>query len=103
MTSKIKNISIIGLGLIGGSIAKSLKNSNNFFFISAYDNEDVLEKAITENVIDLKLESPESAINSDLIILCLPLEMNLEIFKILAPKLNKESILTDVSGIKSSI
>lgn len=100
MSANIKNISIIGLGLIGGSIAKALKNSNKYFFISAYDKDDVLEKAVSKNVIDLKLESPEDALFSDLIILCLPLEQNLEIFKVLSPKLAKDSIITDVSGIK---
>jgi prephenate dehydrogenase len=100
MTQNTLNISIIGLGLIGGSIAKALKNSNHSFFISAYDKNEVLDKAQNEKVIDLKLKNPEEAIDSDIIFLCLPLEANLNVFKILAPKLNKESILTDVSGIK---
>lgn len=100
MNKEIKNISIIGLGLIGGSIAKALKNSGEYFFISAYDKEDVLDNAEKEKVIDLKLNKPELALSSDLIILCLPLENNLQVFSQLAPKLSEGTILTDVSGIK---
>jgi len=100
MTKKIKNISIIGLGLIGGSIAKALKNCDESFFISAYDKDEVLTKAENEKVINSKLDSPESAIDSDLIFLSLPLENNLQVFKQLSPKLKKGSIITDVSGIK---
>jgi prephenate dehydrogenase len=100
MTTKIKNISIIGLGLIGGSIAKALKNCSEDFFISAFDKDEVLEKALSEKVIDLKLDNPDLAVTSDLIFLCLPLEDNLRIFKQLAPNLNDDTIISDVSGIK---
>ncbi|MCB9209071.1 MAG: prephenate dehydrogenase/arogenate dehydrogenase family protein [Ignavibacteriales bacterium] len=102
MSKEIKNISIIGLGLIGGSIAKALKNSNNNFFISAFDKEDVLLTALHDKVIDKSLKSIDDALDSDLIFLCLPLEQNLLSFKQLAPKIPKGNILTDVSGIKSA-
>lgn len=100
MTKKIKNISIIGLGLIGGSIAKALKNCNESFLISAFDKDEVLTTAENEKVIDSKLDSPLSAIHSDLIFLSLPLENNLQVFKQLSPKLKKGSIISDVSGLK---
>lgn len=100
MKSKIENISILGLGLIGGSIAKALKNSSRSFLISAFDVPEVLEKAIAQKVIDTKLKNPEESINSDLIFLCLPLETNLKYFKTIAPLLKENTILTDVSGVK---
>ena len=100
MNTHINKISIIGLGLIGGSIAKALKNSDRNFHISAYDDAKVLEKAKDQRVIDTPLEKLEDAINSDLIFLCLPLELNLQYFKSLSPHLNENTIITDVSGIK---
>ena len=100
MKKPIKNISIIGLGLIGGSIAKALKSSKQNFFISGYDKQEVLQTAIDENVIDKILKSPIDAKESDLIFLCLPLAKNVEIFKQLTPLLQKDTILTDVSGVK---
>jgi prephenate dehydrogenase len=100
MQKQIHNISIIGLGLIGGSIAKALKNSSQNFHISAYDKKEVLIKAKKENVVDVILTSPDPALEADLIFLCLPLETNINFFKKLAPNLNENTIITDVSGVK---
>ena len=97
----IKHVSIIGLGLIGGSIAKALQKSQNQFVISAYDKPEVLEKAISENVIDNKLISIENSIESDLIFLCLPVSKSIEVFELLTPKLKYNSILTDVCSVKN--
>jgi prephenate dehydrogenase len=97
----IKNISIIGLGLIGGSIAKALRKSDFNFSISAFDKTDILSKAINEKVIDSALSTLDNALNSDLIFLCLPVSKSIEVFKSIAPKLNKNSILTDVCSVKN--
>jgi len=98
---KIKNISIIGLGLIGGSIAKALQKSEHDFTIAAFDKPEVLELAITENVIDFTLNSFNDAVKSDLIFLCLPVSKSIEVFESIAPKLNVNSILTDVCSVKN--
>jgi len=98
---KIKTISIIGLGLIGGSVAKALKKSKFDFSISAFDKPEILSKAIDENVIDLKLNSFEDSLNSDLIFICLPVSKSIEVFQSIAPKLKANSILTDVCSVKN--
>ncbi len=97
---KIKKISIIGLGLIGGSIAKAIKSADNIFEINAFDNNDVLQDAILHNAIDNKLDSIEESLNSDLIFLCTPVDTSIELFKKLAPELKPNSILTDVCSVK---
>ena len=61
----IKNISIIGLGLIGGSIAKALRKSEYDFTISAFDKPEVLSLAIDEKVINSELNSIEESLKSD--------------------------------------
>ncbi len=101
MAKIIEKVSIIGLGLIGGSIAKALKNSDRNFFISAFDDLKILEKAFSQKVIDEILSDAKDSINSDLIFLCLPQETNLKLFIELAPLLNENTILTDVSGDKN--
>ncbi len=96
---KIKTISIIGLGLIGGSIAKAIRNSELQIELNAYDKTEILELALSEKTIDRKLNNVEEALDSDLIFLCLPINPSLEIFDRLAPKLNG-NILTDVCSVK---
>jgi prephenate dehydrogenase len=98
---EIKSVSIIGLGLIGGSIAKSLKVSKLSLNISAFDHDEVLTAAINEKVIDRKLSSVEEALDSELIFLCLPLDSSIEIFKTIAPRLTERNLVTDVCGVKS--
>ncbi|MEI7812909.1 MAG: prephenate dehydrogenase/arogenate dehydrogenase family protein [Ignavibacteria bacterium] len=102
MEQKIKHteISILGLGLIGGSIAKALKYSSNLFFIKAFDLPEVTRQALEDKVIDKQLESVEESLSSDIIFLCLPVDNSLVAFKILAPSLKETTILTDVCGVK---
>ncbi|MCL4550743.1 MAG: prephenate dehydrogenase/arogenate dehydrogenase family protein [Bacteroidetes bacterium] len=97
----IKNISIIGLGLIGGSLAKALKNSSQKFFISGYDKPEVLNEAAASQTIDKKLGNVNDALESDLIFLCLPVDASIQIFESLADKMRTNQILTDVCGVKS--
>lgn len=98
---KIEKISILGLGLIGGSIAKAIKAFNNEYKIFAFDKEEVLESAITQKVIDGKLSSVTDVVGSQIIFLCFPLDYSLQVFKEIAPLLTKTNLLTDVCGVKN--
>ena len=98
----MKNISIIGVGLIGGSIAKALKNSSDQFIIKAFDKKEILEDALKDKSIDLALDKIEDAKDSDIIFLCAPTELSLQYFKKLAPLISDDTILTDVCGIKGA-
>ncbi|MGD8781664.1 MAG: prephenate dehydrogenase/arogenate dehydrogenase family protein [Ignavibacteria bacterium] len=97
----IKNISIIGLGLIGGSIAKALRASGNQFNLYAIDKDEILSEAIGNNIIDAKLNETNEVLESDLIFLCTPVDTAINIFKQIAPRLKPNSILTDVCSVKS--
>lgn len=95
-----KNISIIGLGLIGGSIAKALKLKDQSLFISAYDREAVCSAAYEAKIIDYSLPDCGQALNSELIIIALPIEESIKVFKELAPGLRPGCVLTDVCSVK---
>jgi prephenate dehydrogenase len=95
-----KKIAIIGLGLIGGSFAKAVKHSDQSIFISAFDKPEILGLALQEKVIDEKLISIADFLNSDLIILALPIEQSLKAFKDLAPRLKPNQIISDLCSVK---
>ena len=95
------NISIIGLGLIGGSIAKGLKKSEVDIYISAYDKAEVIGRAIADGTINSSLKSIDEALQSRLIFLCLPVEQSIEALMRLAPQLDKDQLLTDVGSVKN--
>jgi prephenate dehydrogenase len=96
----MQTISIFGLGLIGGSLAKALKNSDKKFEISGYDRDTVLEQALKQKIIDNKINSPEESLDSDVIFLCLPTDISLKYFKQLSPLLKEGTIISDVCGVK---
>jgi len=98
---RIEKIAIIGLGLIGGSIAKAIKNFSSSHFISGFDHPEILDKALEQKVIDKKLSSFEESLNSDLIFICLPVDESINVFEKLAHKINSNQIITDVCGVKS--
>jgi prephenate dehydrogenase len=100
MSNSPTNISIIGLGLIGGSIAKALRNSGTDFSIRAFDKPLVLNTAVEENVINFKLDKIEDAKNSEIIFLCLPTDLSLKMLKQLASIISDNTIITDVCGVK---
>lgn len=104
-----KVISIIGLGLIGGSIAKALRNypsgtkqNSRSLFINGFDKEEVLTEALDDGTIDYKLNSIEEAKDSDIIFLCLPTALSLKYFKVLGELIKEGCIITDVCGVKGA-
>lgn len=105
----IERVVIIGLGLIGGSIAKALrqtelsKNSKNKFEISAFDKKEVLDAAIADGAIDVALGGIDEVFSADLIFICLPVDLTLYTLENIAPHLHDEMIVTDVCGVKSVV
>lgn len=97
----MKSISIIGLGLIGGSLAKACKQYNSDIFISAFDKDEVLQIAFQEKIIDEKLSDYKDSLKNNLIIISLPTGLSVEIFSELIPLLKPEQLITDVCGVKS--
>lgn len=98
---EIKNISILGLGLIGGSIAKALKKSDPSLNISAYDYDETIEAALNDGMINSPLQNYEESLEGDLIFICLPVGESIKVFKSLVPKLKAGQVITDVCGVKS--
>ncbi|AFH49314.1 Prephenate dehydrogenase [Ignavibacterium album JCM 16511] len=98
---KISSVGIAGLGLIGGSIAKSLRLEYPELKISAFDFPSVLEKAKKEKVIDKSVDDHLELLDNDLIILSLPVFKSLSLFEELYPKLSVHQIIVDVCSVKS--
>lgn len=96
-------IAILGLGLIGGSIAKAIKTVSPEIFISGFDFSDVTSQALSEKVIDEALTSSSDVKNADIIFLCLPTEFSLSEIEKLAPVVKPDCIITDVCSVKEAL
>lgn len=94
----------IGLGLIGGSIAKALKAADASIKIIAYDtNEASLALAKKENIADMTLSSINASFSScDYLFLCAPVSHNDKNLSLLKDILSPDCILTDVGSVKTT-
>jgi prephenate dehydrogenase len=97
-------ISIIGLGLIGGSIARRLRGFHNCTIAAYNRTKESLELALADGVIDEVFSSPGEAMeNADLIIMCLYPQLNIDFVRDNLDKIKPGAVITDVTGVKGYI
>lgn len=95
------NILVSGMGLIGGSFCKALKKYTNHT-VTGYDiNKDIEKLALSEKSIDHIFNGDYSEI--DIIIVCTYPEITEKYFCETIPQLNKNTLITDVCGIKGEM
>lgn len=95
----------IGLGLIGGSIARAIREKLPGSHIIAYDiNEETLEAAKNEGIADITTTSVDDNFSEcDYLFLCAPVQKNDENLRAVKTVLSPECLITDVGSVKSSI
>lgn len=100
-----ETIGFIGLGLIGGSIAKTIHRIFPAIRQIAFDiSEETLAQAREEGVITEGYSTLSEAFSScDIIFLCAPVLENDDYLKQLIPLLREDMIVTDVGSVKSRI
>lgn len=93
---------IVGLGLIGGSIAKTLKK-NSDWMVSGYDIcKDTVDDAIKCGAVD-SIWNGETYCDADITVLCMQPTVTVSFLRGHAELLKKGSVVTDVCGIKQWI
>ena len=94
-------VGFIGIGLIGGSIAKVLKKNRPDIYTIAYNRSEApLKQAVADGVIDKASDIDENFLACDFIFLCTPVEYNSIYLKKLMPFIKKGCIVTDVGSVK---
>ncbi len=101
----INQITIIGVGLIGGSFAKALKKYHLARHIVGYSlNEAQLKIALKLDVIDAyKTDISEAVDGSEIIILATPVASFENIFFCIKEHLGTHTIISDVGSVKGSV
>src|SRR5437667_8915059 len=100
----IRQITIIGTGLIGGSFGLALKKSGFSGRIVGCDRAPVLEQALKIGTIDSAQTDPIEAVRgSQLILLAAPVGAIIELIGRLGPALPPDALLTDTGGTKREI
>ena len=108
MSSNVGKILIIGLGMIGSSIALASKSKG----ITVYGldtNNSTINDALKKNIIDKdageieKINSKEFAQDIDLIILAVPPKQTFDVLKKLDQLWNSSTTITDTASVKNHI
>jgi cyclohexadieny/prephenate dehydrogenase len=105
MSVPFSRICLIGLGLIGSSLARALRVADPACEIIAYDaNADVRNR-----VLDLQLANivaptlADAVMGADLVILCTPVLTYADIASEMAPHLMPGAIISDVGSVKQAV
>lgn len=97
----------IGLGLIGGSLARALRETFSGCRILAYSRKPELSKdirgAVDAGVADEVVYSLDAFAECDYIFLCAPVDKNIEYLPRLKEIITPHTIITDVGSVKSGI
>lgn len=100
------SVTIIGLGLIGGSMAKAFKkylNPQSLYALTL--NEEDISQAFDEGIITKGYTDIEhkEILESDIIVLCTPVKIAIDYIRKLTGKVKKTCIITDVCSTKGEI
>jgi len=97
-----QNIGVIGLGLIGGSIALDLKELGHN--IIGYDaNPTHIQKALDLGLINKELELEELCKTSEIVIVAIPVNLTGEMVKEVLGLIGWETVVLDTGSTKKSI
>ncbi|GKT12911.1 MAG: cyclohexadieny/prephenate dehydrogenase/3-phosphoshikimate 1-carboxyvinyltransferase [Thiomicrorhabdus sp.] len=101
----LNKITVVGVGLIGGSFAKGLKDLGLVNTISGFGSNPVnLQKALDLGVIDeFSVDMQEAIADSDLVMLSVPLGVMQSVLEQMKPFLKPGTIITDAGSAKVSV
>jgi cyclohexadieny/prephenate dehydrogenase len=100
-----RNIAIIGLGLIGGSIGLAVREHLPRVATRGYDaNPAVRARARERQLADDVCDTPEQAVaDADLVVLCVPVGAMEEAARAIAPALKTDAVVSDVGSSKLGV
>lgn len=105
MSVLFERMAIVGVGLIGGSLAKAVKEKNLAGEILGIGrSEERLARAKDQGIIDgYSVQVDDTVSKADLIVVATPVGIIIDWIKKMIPFLKKETIVTDVGSVKKQI
>ena len=98
-------VAIIGMGLIGSSLARAVREAMPTVQLTVSDasaavRERVAELGIADDVAD---GAGAAVVDADLVILCVPVGAMAEVAAEIAPELSPDTVVSDVGSVKESV
>lgn len=99
----IEKVAVVGLGLIGGSLAKAIKKYTDLRIIGVDVRDDYINEAQGSGIIDEGFKKIESQIDADVVFICTPVGAVISCVEEILPYLKDGCIITDVGSTKRTI
>lgn len=101
----IKRLAIIGVGLIGGSLALALKKAGKVGEVVGYSRtKSVREQALSLGIIDRSADNIADAVkDADIIFLAVPMGAMSSVLSDVLPHINTDTIITDSGSAKAQV
>ncbi len=96
-------IAIVGLGLVGGSIAFGARRAWPSTRVMGVDREPVVREALSRRAIDAAADDLASVADADLIVLAAPVRQNITLLRQVVVHASPSAVITDVGGTKRTI
>ena len=98
-----ERLGILGLGLIGGSLALALKGKRGSPQVWGCDrNKDCVRRALDSGAISRACNLAELA-SCDIVVVCIPVKASLSAIRFLSARMRPGSVLTDAGSVKTEI
>ena len=105
MSQAVKTVLVMGLGLIGGSLAKSLKRTGFCGEVRGWGHRDVsLKKGVEQGVIDgYSLDMDEALEGCDIVVIGTPTLVAGELLGEVMARAGRDAVVTDVASVKGGM
>jgi len=100
-----RKVTLIGVGLLGGSLGQALRERALAGEVHGYvRRESSIAQCLEVGAVDrATMDLPAAVENADLIVLCTPLAQMEELAAVAAPKVRKGALITDVGSVKGRL
>ena len=100
----LNRVTIIGVGLLGGSLARDLRAYDLVQeIVGVCRSKSTADQALKEDVVDVVLPLESAIENADIIVLATPMQAMVPIAQSLEGKISDQTILTDVGSVKTDL
>jgi len=101
----INKLCIIGIGLIGGSLSRALKEAEFVGHVVAVGRDVAqLERAVELGVVDsIEISIPKAVADADVIVVAVPVGAMKAVFAELSGAIKEDAVITDVGSVKGAI
>jgi prephenate dehydrogenase len=99
-----ERITVVGLGLLGGSVALAAKSRGVAgYVVGSTRQAEARERALRTGAVDEVAELPQAARDAELVVLATPVYAMQGVLELLRPGLAEGAIVTDVGSVKGPL